>query len=243
MKMLVAKLIRMEEEKREAEVERLYGEKGEISFGHQIRSYTLQPYTLVKDLRTGLEVGNADGVLDGNILKFMEAYLRHRKKLGGGAQDQDSRKSFYRFNDSARKALGITSREARRRNHDYVGTEHLLLGLIREESVAPIFKNLGVEIDVIRTEIEKSVESRPSEVYITQIPFTPQAKFALEQAMCESIELGHDYIGTEHLLLGLLREGECILSITLADLGVELARVRAEVLRFLLAKHDKHTQS
>jgi peptide chain release factor 2 len=91
--MLVAKLIRMEEEKREAEVERLYGEKGEISFGHQIRSYTLQPYTLVKDLRTGLEVGNADGVLDGNILKFMEAYLRHRKKLGGGAQEQDARKS------------------------------------------------------------------------------------------------------------------------------------------------------
>ena len=89
MKMLVAKLIRMEEEKREAEVERLYGEKGEISFGHQIRSYTLQPYTLVKDLRTGLEVGNADGVLDGNILKFIKAYLRYRKHLDGGAEDPD----------------------------------------------------------------------------------------------------------------------------------------------------------
>ncbi len=85
MKMLIAKLIRMEEAKREAEYDKLYGEKGDIAFGYQIRSYVLQPYTLVKDLRTGIEVGNADGVLDGNILPFIDGYLRLRKKEKGAA--------------------------------------------------------------------------------------------------------------------------------------------------------------
>ncbi len=82
MRMLMAKLVRMEEDKRKAEVERLYGEKGEISFGHQIRSYTLQPYTLVKDLRTGVESGNAESVLDGNLMAYIEGYLKLRKKEG-----------------------------------------------------------------------------------------------------------------------------------------------------------------
>jgi peptide chain release factor 2 len=89
-RMLIAKLIRMEEMKREAEFDKLYGEKGEIAFGHQIRSYTLQPYTLVKDLRTGLEKGNATAVLDGEIMPFIEAYLRWRKKgshgVGNGSE-------------------------------------------------------------------------------------------------------------------------------------------------------------
>jgi len=91
MRMLIAKLVRVEEEKRDAEVERLYGEKGEIAFGHQIRSYTLQPYTLVKDLRTGVEVGNADAVLDGTLMPFIEAYLKLRKKEGRNPRPDKSR--------------------------------------------------------------------------------------------------------------------------------------------------------
>jgi hypothetical protein len=241
--MLVAKLIRMEAEKREAEVERLYGEKGEISFGHRIRSYTLTALharegTCGRASRseTPMESWTA------NILKFMEAYLRHRKKLGGGAQDQDSRMSFYRFNDSARKALGINKQGGTEAQSRLRGDRAHTSGLNPGGERRSYLQKPGVEIDVIRTEIEKSVESRAVRSLYYADSFYPQAKFALEQAMCESIELEHDYIGTEHLLLGLLREGECILSITLAALGVELARVRAEVLRFLLAKHDKHTQ-
>ena len=111
-----------------------------------------------------------------------------------------------------RKVIILAKEEARRFNHDYIGTEHILLGLIREgEGVAAaVLQKLDVSLENIRLEIEKLVQPGPTTQIIGDIPFTPRAKKALELAAEEARSLGHNYIGTEHLLLGLIREGEGI---------------------------------
>ncbi len=142
---------------------------------------------------------------------------------------------FNRFTERARKVVILAKEEARRLNHDYIGTEHLLMGLIKEgEGVAAaVLQNLGLSLDVIRLEVEKLVKPGPSTVISGDIPFTPKAKKVIELAMDEARHLGHNYIGTEHLLLGLLREGEGIASQVLLNLGLDLARVRSEIMSLL----------
>ena len=142
---------------------------------------------------------------------------------------------FNRFTERARKVIILAKEEARRFNHDYIGTEHILLGLIREgEGVAAaVLQKMGVSLENIRIEVEKLVQPGPTTQIIGDIPFTPRAKKALELAVEEARALGHNYIGTEHLLLGLIREGEGVASQVLMNLGLDLNSVRNEVMGVL----------
>ncbi len=142
---------------------------------------------------------------------------------------------FNRFTERARKVIILAKEEARRFNHDYIGTEHILLGLIREgEGVAAaVLQKIGVSLESIRLEIEKLVQPGPATQIIGDIPFTPRAKKALELAAEEARSLGHNYIGTEHLLFGLIREGEGVASQVLLNLGLDLNAVRNEIMELL----------
>lgn len=142
---------------------------------------------------------------------------------------------FDRFTERARKVIILAKEEAKRFNHDYIGTEHILLGLIKEgESVAAaVLQNLGLSLDTIRLEVEKLVQFGPSTIVSGDIPFTPKAKKVIELAMDEARRLGHNYIGTEHLLLGLIKEGEGVASHVLMNIGLDLNKVRSEVIKLL----------
>ncbi|MFC1594679.1 ATP-dependent Clp protease ATP-binding subunit [Candidatus Omnitrophota bacterium] len=142
---------------------------------------------------------------------------------------------FNRFTERARKVIILAKEEARRFNHDYIGTEHILLGLIREgEGVAAaVLLKLGVNLENIRIEIEKLVQPGPATQVLGDIPFTPRAKKALELSAEEARSLGHNYIGTEHLLLGLIKEAESIASQVLLNMGLDLNKVRNEVMGLL----------
>ena len=142
---------------------------------------------------------------------------------------------FNRFTERARKVILLAKEEAKRFNHDYIGTEHLLLGLIREgEGVAAaVLASLGLSSDQIRFEVEKLVQPGPATIVSGDIPFTPKAKKVIELAMEEARQLGHNYIGTEHLLLGLVKEGEGVASQVLMNLGLDMDKVRNEVMGLL----------
>jgi len=143
---------------------------------------------------------------------------------------------FYdRFTDRARKVMAYARQEAQRFNHDYIGTEHILLGLIKEGSgvAANVLRNLDIDIKKIRLEVEKMVQSSPDVVTKGQLPFTPRAKKVIEFSLEEARALGHNYIGTEHILLGLLRESEGVAAHVLMNLGLKLEDVREEVLNLL----------
>jgi len=142
---------------------------------------------------------------------------------------------FNRFTERARKVILLAKEEAKRFNHDYIGTEHVLLGLIGEgEGVAAaVLASLGLDTEKIRFEVEKLVEPGPNTVVSGDIPFTPKAKKVIELAMDEARALNHNYIGTEHLLLGLLREGEGVAAQVLINLGLDLEKVRHEVMQLL----------
>jgi ATP-dependent Clp protease ATP-binding subunit ClpC len=142
---------------------------------------------------------------------------------------------FNRFTERARKVIVFAKEEARRFNHDYIGTEHLLLGLIREgEGVAAsVLQKLGVDLEAIRIEVEKLVQPGPQTQVVGDIPFTPRSKKALELSAEEARALGHNYIGTEHLLLGLVKEGEGMAYRVLLNLGLDLGKLRNEVMELL----------
>jgi len=142
---------------------------------------------------------------------------------------------FNRFTERARKVIVLAKEEARRFNHDYIGTEHLLLGLIREgEGVAAaVLQKMGLGLESIRLEVEKLVQPGPSTQMQGDVPFTPRSKKALELSAEEARSMGHNYIGTEHLLLGLIREGEGVASQVLINLGLDLNRVRTEIMELL----------
>ncbi len=142
---------------------------------------------------------------------------------------------FNRFTERARKVIILAKEEARRFNHDYIGTEHLLLGLIREgEGVAAaVLQKLGLDLETIRIEVEKLVQPGPQTQVLGDIPFTPRSKKALELSAEEARALGHNYIGTEHLLLGLIKEGEGMAYRVLLNLGLDLNKVRNEVMDLL----------
>lgn len=142
---------------------------------------------------------------------------------------------FNRFTERARKVVLLAREEAKRFNHDYIGTEHILLGLIREgEGVAAVvLQKVDLSPDKIRLEVEKLVQPGPTTVVSGDIPFTPKAKKVIELAMEEARTMGHNYIGTEHLLLGLIRESEGIAAQVLLNLGLNLDSVRAEIMELL----------
>jgi len=145
---------------------------------------------------------------------------------------------FDRFTDRARKVMGLARQEAQRFNHDYIGTEHILLGLVKEGSgvAANVLKNMNIDLKKIRLEVEKLVKTGSNMVTMGQLPFTPRAKKVLELSLEEASQLGHNYIGTEHLLLGLIREHDGIAAQVLMNLGTKLEEVREEVLEFLGAE-------
>ncbi len=142
---------------------------------------------------------------------------------------------YERFTDRARKVIQLANQEAQRFNHEYIGTEHILLGLVKEGAgvAANVLKNLNVDLRRVRLEVEKIVQSGPDMVTMGKRPQTPRAKKVIEYAVEESRALGHDYVGTEHLLLGLLREQLGVGAQVLMNLGVGLQGVREEVLGLL----------
>ena len=136
---------------------------------------------------------------------------------------------YERFTDRTRKSLQLANSEAQRFNHEYVGTEHLLMGLVKEGggvAAAVLVNGFGVDLLKIRLEVEKLVQSGPEIITIGKLPHTPRAKNAIEYAMDESRNLGHNYVGTEHLLLGLLREKEGVAGQVLTNLGVTIEETR-----------------
>lgn len=148
---------------------------------------------------------------------------------------------FERFTDRARKVMALANQEAQRFNHEYIGTEHILLGLVKEGSGvgATVLKNLDVDIKKLRLEVEKLVKSGPDMVTMGKLPQTPRAKKVIEYAIEEARALNHNYVGTEHILLGLLRESEGIAAQVLMNLGLKLENVRQEVLNLLGAGVDE----
>ncbi|MBU6387787.1 MAG: AAA family ATPase, partial [Planctomycetes bacterium] len=142
---------------------------------------------------------------------------------------------FERFTDRARKVMQLANQEAQRFNHEYIGTEHILLGLVKEGSgvAANVLKNLDIDLRKIRLEVEKLVQSGPEMVTIGKLPHTPRAKKVIEYSMEEARNLNHNYVGTEHILLGLLREQDGVAAQVLMNLGMKLEDVREEVLSLL----------
>ncbi|HEX2053828.1 MAG TPA: Clp protease N-terminal domain-containing protein, partial [Actinomycetota bacterium] len=141
---------------------------------------------------------------------------------------------FERFTDRARRVVVLAQEEARLLNHNYIGTEHILLGLISEgEGVAAkALESLGVSLDSVRSQVEEIIGTGSSSPQ-GHIPFTPRAKKVLELSLREALQLGHNYIGTEHILLGLIREGEGVAAQVLQKLGADLGRVRQQVIQLL----------
>ncbi|MEN0020158.1 MAG: ATP-dependent Clp protease ATP-binding subunit, partial [Planctomycetota bacterium] len=142
---------------------------------------------------------------------------------------------FERFTDRARKVMALANQEAQRFNHEYIGTEHILLGLVKEGSGvgANVLKNLEVDLRKVRIEVEKLVKAGPEMVTMGKLPQTPRAKKVIEYAIEEARNLNHNYVGTEHLLLGLLREHDGVAAQVLMNLGLKLEEVREEVLNLL----------
>ena len=141
---------------------------------------------------------------------------------------------FERFTDRARRVVVLAQEEARLLNHNYIGTEHLLLGLIHEGQgvAATSQESLGISLEAVRAQVEEIIgqgQSAPT----GHIPFTPRAKKVLELSLREAKQLGHNYIGTEHILLGLVREGEGVAAQVLVKLGADLSRVRQQVIQVL----------
>ncbi|MFZ4576208.1 MAG: Clp protease N-terminal domain-containing protein, partial [Phycisphaerales bacterium] len=148
---------------------------------------------------------------------------------------------FERFTDRARKVMALANQEAQRLNHEYIGTEHILLGLVKEGSGvgANVLKNLEVDLRKVRLEVEKLVKAGPEMVTMGKLPQTPRAKKVIEYAIEEARNLNHNYVGTEHLLLGLLREHDGVAAQVLMNLGLKLEEVREEVLNLLGAGNEQ----
>ena len=141
---------------------------------------------------------------------------------------------FSRFTERAQQVLVLAQEEAKRLNHNFIGTEHLLLGLVREGSgiAARALQNMNVDLNRVRSEVER-IAPKGDKLYFQGITYTPRAKRVVELSIEESQNLGHNYVGTEHILLGLLREGEGIAAQVLTNLGVDLERARKEVIQLL----------
>lgn len=159
-----------------------------------------------------------------------------RKFFGGSkvSSPGPTSKAFSKFTRRASRVLELTQEEAQRLRHNYIGTEHLLLGLVREDKgvAALVLKSQGVELDAIRAKVQFIIGEGEHDV-TGEVPLTPRAKEVLGLAVKEAVHLGHSFIGTEHLLLGLLREGEGIGARVLRELGVDLNTTRARAIELL----------
>ncbi|MCU1445144.1 Clp protease N-terminal domain-containing protein, partial [Cryobacterium sp.] len=147
---------------------------------------------------------------------------------------------FERFTDRARRVVVLAQEEAKMLNHNYIGTEHILLGLIHEgEGVAAkALESLGISLDAVREQVQDIIgqgQQQPT----GHIPFTPRAKKVLELSLREALQLGHNYIGSEHILLGLMRECEGVAALLLVKLGADLNRVRQQVIQLLSGYQGK----
>lgn len=151
---------------------------------------------------------------------------------------------FERFTERAKKVLTLAQEEAERSHHSYIGTEHLLLGLLREHEglAAHVLSNLGIDVGRVRDAIE-SVLGRNERIIIQQIIPTSRVKTVIELSFEESRRMGHNYVGTEHVLLGLLIEGEGIAAHVLEDMGVTLNNVRAEIERLQVIETEERPES
>src|SRR6195952_1870786 len=169
---------------------------------------------------------------------------RRQHELAGRSPRSKERNMFERFTDRARRVVVLAQEEARMLNHNYIGTEHILLGLIHEgEGVAAkALESLGISLEAVRSQVEEIIgqgQQAPS----GHIPFTPRAKKVLELSLREALQLGHNYIGTEHILLGLIREGEGVAAQVLHKLGADLNRVRQQVIQLLSGYQGKEQQT
>jgi Clp amino terminal domain, pathogenicity island component/UvrB/uvrC motif len=151
---------------------------------------------------------------------------------------------FERFTDRARRVVVLAQEEARMLNHNYIGTEHILLGLLHEGQgvAAKALQSLGISLEAVRQQVEQII-GRGQQAPSGHIPFTPRAKKVLELSLREAHQLGHDYIGTEHILLGLIREGEGVAAQVLVRLGADLNRVRQQVIQLLHGHQGKQPAS
>jgi ATP-dependent Clp protease ATP-binding subunit ClpC len=142
---------------------------------------------------------------------------------------------YERFTDRARKVMRFANEEAQRFNHEYIGTEHILLGLVQEDAgvAVNVLKNLNIDLRKIRRMIEQIITSGPDLVTTSQLPQTPRAKKVIEYSIEEARNFNYNYVGTEHLLLGLLREQEGVAAQVLTNLGLKLEDVREEILNSL----------
>jgi hypothetical protein len=217
------------------------------------------PPEAIADLVAGLAAGTHDA---GQVAEWLVPRLRLREPAGEAGSEVPMRRGparplaerirrattmrrqpagkFQRFTDRARRAVVLAQHEARLLQHNYIGTEDLLLGLLREGDgvAAKTLESLGVSLAAAREQVEETIgrglSSPPS-----HIPFTPRAKKVLELSLREALALGHSYIGTEHLLLALLREDDCVAAQVLIRLGADHARVRERVLRLLAGERDQ----
>ncbi len=164
-----------------------------------------------------------------------EAIRRVRDLRPGRRKDKEGLgEVFERFTHRARRVVVLAQEEARLLNHNYIGTEHVLLGLIHEgEGVAAkALESLGISLEAVRAEVQ-SIIGRGKDAPMGHIPFTPRAKKVLELSLREALQLHHNYVGTEHILLGLIREGEGVAALVLVKLGADLSRVRQQVIQVL----------
>src|SRR6266513_1145576 len=168
--------------------------------------------------------------------------IQHSALSTKDERDMHNRDRLDKFTERARKVLSLAQEEAQRFQHNYIGTEHLLLGLVREGEggAAKVLRNLGVEKNKVRSAVEFII-GRGDRIVLREIGLTPRAKKVIELAVDEARRLNHQYIGTEHLLLGLVREGEGIAAGVLESLGVNLEKVRAQVIH-VLSQSSSYTQ-
>jgi excisionase family DNA binding protein len=191
----------------------------------------IEKYLQRQRVGSGVEEEFSTGPAD-QFTQWLHKTLRRKSTTPTELIDRSSR--FDKFTERARKVLVLTQEEAKRFQHNYIGTEHLLLGLVYEgEGVAAeVLNNLGVELEQIRKAIEFII-GRRGRIVLGEAGLTPRAKHAIELAVDEARRLNHHYIGTEHLLLGMVREGEGIAAGVLENLGVKLEKARAETLEVL----------
>jgi ATP-dependent Clp protease ATP-binding subunit ClpA len=178
---------------------------------------------------------------------FAQACFVRPVPLGGGQvllKSARRRTMFERFTDRARRVVVLAQEEARMLSHNYIGTEHILLGLIHEGDgvAAKALGSLGISLHAVRQQVEEII-GQGQQAPTGHIPFTPRAKKVLELSLRESLQLGHNYIGTEHILLGLIREGDGVAAQVLVKLGADLNRVRQQVIQLLHGHQAKEPVS
>lgn len=209
--------------------------KGELSAYRIGADYRFAPSDLQDYLRRQRIAAHAQQESGSNPNRPLDQFTQlFRKVIQGKHTTPSEVNRFDWFTKRARHVLTLAQEEALRFQHNYIGTEHLLLGLLREERgvAAQVLKDLGIEVDQVRHAVE-AIIGRGERIVVGEVTLTPRAKKAIELAVDEARRLNHRFVGTEHLLLGLIREGEGIAADVLKSLGLQLEQVRTEILRVL----------